>query len=360
MRAYNFGAGPAMLPEAVMLQVQEEFLNWHGSKMSIVEVGHRTAPFMELMAETEVLWRELFMIPAHYKVLVLTMTSRMHFAAIPMNLLGKNNKAGYVQTGTWSEMAYKEACRYAPATSIASATTLDYKAIPLVKDWAYPDDLAYIHYTDNETIHGLQFPHSPEIENIPLITDMTSSLCSQPLDIDQYGMIYAGTQKNISPAGLSVVIIREDLLEQALSITPTTWHYRFLAEQKSLYYTPNTFSCYVMNLTLKWLKSQGGLSAMDKVNRAKSELIYNTIDQSQGFYRNSIHSSFRSRVNVVFHLIEPDLEQLFLQQAAEQDLLQLKGHKLLGGLRASLYNAMPLSGAQKLARFMQDFQKRYG
>ncbi len=300
MRSFNFGAGPAMMPEAVMLQAQQEFLDWHGSTMSICEFSHRSKEFMAIMEEVELNLREILIIPPHYKMIVVTSPTRLHFAGIPMNLLGRNGKAGYAETGVWSEMAFKEACRYGDIQSVTQAKLLNYSAIAKESEWQIDPDFAYIHYTDNETIHGLQFSEVPKVGQIPLVVDMTSILLSKKINISDYGLIYAGTQKNISPAGLTLIIIREDLLHQEMPVTPTSLNYRFLAEQKSLYYTPNTFSCYFMLLTLKWLKNLGGLEAIEKINREKSQLLYDVIDQSHGFYTNSVNPKFRSIINVVF------------------------------------------------------------
>lgn len=360
MRAYNFSPGPAMFPEEVMQQVHHEWLDWHQTQMSIVEIGHRTSMFTAVLKEAEDTLRQLLQIPSNYDVLFLTQPTRLMFSAIPMNFLKEKHLAGYAQTGTWSEMAYKEGLRYGHVYSTTHAKELDYHSIAPYDQWKLEKDTSYIHYVENETIHGLQFPQIPKIENIPLICDMTSSLLSKPLNISDFGMIYAGAQKNIAPAGLTIAIINKDLFQETNSSLPTALNFKFIAEQESLYYTPNTFSCYFALLNMRWLKKQGGLEAIAEVNRKKAQCLYDVIDTSNGFYQNLIHPAFRSVMNVVFKIHDPSLEAIFLNEAEKESLLQLAGHKLVGGLRASLYNAMPYEGALKLAEFMKEFYRRYG
>lgn len=359
-RAYNFGAGPAMLPTEVLQQVQAELLDWHDSGMSIVEIGHRTEAFKALITEVETDLRELLVIPENYQVLFITGPARAQFAMIPMNLLGEAATADYLTTGVWSDMAAKEAQRFSAINRVNEAAQLNFKTIPEPNTWRLNANAAYFHYTVNETINGVEFHFIPEMGEVPLVCDMTSSLLSRPVDISRFGIIYAGTQKNLAPAGMTIVIIRDDLLKRkAVHPIPSVYDYRVLHEQHSLYYTPATFVCYVAGLTLKWLKKQGGLAAMAAINQRKAQLLYEYIDSSE-FYRNEVAVACRSWMNVPFILSNNELNDEFLQQAKKAGLTALKGHSLVGGMRASLYNAMPEAGVHALIDFMKHFAKNYG
>lgn len=360
MQIYNFGAGPAQLPKEVLQQTQKELLNWNDTGMSILEVGHRTSGFAQLLEQAEKDFRTLLSIPDNYKVLFMTGPTRAHFSFIPMNLLGKNKTADYVDTGIWSYGALEEAKRYCDANCVSSTRDSNYTTIEDQAKWKLNPSAAYVHYTANETINGVEFPFVPDVGDVPLLTDMTSNILSQPIDVSRFGMIYAGAQKNIATAGLTIAIIRDDLLDRALAITPITFNYRHMAQTQSLYYTPNMFSCYVAALTFKWLLAQGGVEKMAINSHKKSQKLYDCIDQSNGFYQNKIDKPYRSRINVPFQIHSPELEPTFLLEANQVGLKQLKGHQLVGGLRASLYNAMPEAGVDALIAFMKDFQKRYG
>lgn len=360
MQIYNFGAGPAQLPKEVLQQAQNELLNWNNTGMSILEVGHRTSGFAQLLQQAEKDYRTLLSIPDNYKVLFMTGPTRAHFAFIPMNLLGHNTTADYIDTGIWSHGAMEEAKRYCNAHCVSSTKDSNYTTIEDQATWKLNPLAAYVHYTANETINGVEFPFIPDVGNVPLITDMTSNILSQPIDVSRFGMIYAGAQKNIATAGLTIAIIREDLLDRALANTPSTFHYQYMASTQSMYYTPNMFSCYIAALTFKWLLQQGGVDQMAINSHRKSQKLYDVIDQSNGFYQNKIEKPYRSRINIPFQIHKTELDALFLQEASQVGLKQLKGHQLVGGLRASLYNAMPETGVDALIHFMKDFQKRHG
>ena len=358
-RVLNFGAGPATLPLAVLEQIQADLFDWRGLGVSIMELGHRTQAFRDLVDEVNLRMRELLAIPDDYALLFLAGGARVQFAMLALNLLGEANVADYVDTGVWSKIAHQEAQRYADARISASAADSAYTLIPDLADWQLSEQAAYLHYTDNETIQGLEFHAVPEITDRPLVTDMTSSLLSKPLDIKRFGLIYAGAQKNLGIAGLTIAIIRRDLLDRARATTPTVFNYQVNAEQHSLYATPPTFAWYVTGLVCDWIASQGGVAALAQLNQQKADLLYQYIDQSD-FYHNPIDASCRSRMNVVFTLRESRGEALFLQEASQAGLAYLKGHRVVGGMRASIYNAMPLSAVQQLLVFMQDFAARHG
>lgn len=357
-RVYNFGAGPAMLPEEVLRQAQQEFLNWQGTGMSIVEISHRSSDFADLLIQTEQDLRQLLIIPENYRVLFLSAPARAQFAMIPMNLLRGKKSADYLETGVWSKMAIDEAQRYTRVNIAASAAAMQYRSIPDRGQWDLNPDAAYVYYTHNETINGLLFATIPQVGEIPLVCDMTSSLLTQPLDISRYGLVFAGAQKNIAPAGLTIVIVRHDLLGEELAITPSVFNYQLQDTYQSLYYTPNTFSIYMASLMFKWLKGQGGVPEMWQRNRQKSQTLYNYIDNSD-FYFNLVAGQYRSHCNVPFQLRDEKLVTTFLDEAKSTNLVALKGHRLVGGLRASLYNAMPQAGVESLIGFMQDFARRY-
>lgn len=357
MRAYNFCAGPAALPTAVLEKAQAEMLNWHGKGLSIMEMSHRSKDYVAVAEKAEADLRKLMNIPENYKVLFLQGGASLQFSAIPLNLLGKNSKADYIHTGIWSEKATKEAKRYGDINVVEAGTTVDGKmAISDQSTWNLSDDAAYVHYADNETIGGIQFANIP-ITDKPLVADFSSSILSAPLDVSKFGLIYAGAQKNIGPAGLTLVIVREDLLDQSKAEIPSILKYADQAKNDSMVNTPSTYAWYLSGLVFEWLLEQGGVDAIYKANLAKAELLYGYIDSSD-FYANPIAKANRSIMNVPFTLANPELEKQFLKEAEENHLLNLAGHRSVGGMRASIYNAVPLEGVQALVKFMDDFAKR--
>ena len=358
MRAYNFCAGPAALPTAVLEKAQAEMLDWQGKGLSIMEMSHRSADYVAVAEKAEADLRKLMNIPDNYKVLFLQGGASLQFSAIPLNLLGKNNQADYIHTGIWSEKALKEAKRYGDINVVeAGIKDQDGKlAISEPSTWNLSKDAAYVHYADNETIGGLQFNHIPETDT-PLVADLSSSILSAPIDVTKFGLIYAGAQKNIGPAGLTLVIIRDDLLDQAMDSIPSILKYSDQAKNDSMVNTPSTYAWYLSGLVFEWLLEQGGVDAIYKANLAKAELLYGYIDASD-FYANPIAKEYRSIMNVPFTLVKPELEKQFLKEAEENHLLNLAGHRSVGGMRASIYNAVPLEGVQALVNFMDDFAKR--
>ncbi|AYA02196.1 3-phosphoserine/phosphohydroxythreonine transaminase [Acinetobacter sp. WCHAc010034] len=359
MRAYNFCAGPAALPTAVLEKAQAEMLDWHGKGLSIMEMSHRSKDYVAVAEKAEADLRKLMNIPENYKVLFLQGGASLQFSAIPLNLLGKNSKADYIQTGIWSEKATKEAQRYGDINVIEAGASIDGKlAITDQSTWNLSDDAAYVHYAENETIGGIQFASIPETDK-PLVADLSSSILSAPLDVSKFGLIYAGAQKNIGPAGLTLVIIRDDLLDQAKAEIPSLLKYSAQAKNDSMVNTPATYAWYLSGLVFEWLLEQGGVDAIYKANLAKAELLYGYIDSSD-FYNNPIAKENRSIMNVPFTLVNADLDKQFLKEAEENHLLNLAGHRSVGGMRASIYNAVPLEGVQALVSFMDDFAKRNG
>ncbi len=359
MRAYNFCAGPAALPTAVLEKAQAEMLDWHGKGLSIMEMSHRSKDYVAVAEKAEADLRKLMNIPENYKVLFLQGGASLQFSAIPLNLLGKNSKADYIQTGIWSEKATKEAQRYGDINVIEAGASIDGKlAITDQSAWNLSDDAAYVHYAENETIGGIQFASIPETDK-PLVADLSSSILSAPLDVSKFGLIYAGAQKNIGPAGLTLVIIRDDLLDQAKAEIPSLLKYSAQAKNDSMVNTPATYAWYLSGLVFEWLLEQGGVDAIYKANLAKAELLYGYIDSSD-FYNNPIAKENRSIMNVPFTLVNADLDKQFLKEAEEHHLLNLAGHRSVGGMRASIYNAVPLEGVQALVSFMDDFAKRNG
>ena len=358
-RGYNFSAGPAALPEAVLRQAQAEMLEWGKARASVMEVSHRGKEFVACAEEAERDLRELLDVPANYKVLFLQGGATQHFAQIPMNLARRDQRADYVLTGDWSEKALKEAKPLVRAHVAASAADTNYDRVPARASWDLDPQSAYVHVTPNETIRGVEFADIPEVGDVPLVADLSSTILSRPLDVARYGLIYAGAQKNIGPSGLVVLIVREDLLERCPRDLPKIFSYAEHAAQGSMLNTPNTFGWYLAGLVFKWIKAQGGLAAMAAQNRAKAELLYGYIDTS-GFYRNPVERSVRSWMNVPFTLPREALDGPFLKEAEAAGLLALKGHRAVGGMRASIYNAMPLEGVQALVDFMRDFAARNG
>lgn len=358
-QVFNFSAGPAVLPREVLLQVQNDLVDWKGSGMSVMEMSHRGKEFIEIAAEAESDLRTLMGIPSNYKVLFLQGGAHLQFAMVPMNLLAGKTSADYVNTGHWSKVGIKEARRYCNVNVIASSEDKNFTYIPDQASWTRHPDAAYLHFTSNETIGGVEFPYIPD-SSVPLVCDMSSDILSHPVDVSRFGLIYAGAQKNIGPAGLTIVIVREDLLGKAAEGTPTMLDYKTHADADSMYNTPPTFAMYVAGMVFKWLKAQGGLKAMEARNIEKASLLYETIDSSTGFYQCPVDRTFRSRMNVPFRLHDEKLDNLFLQGAEERRLLQLKGHRSVGGMRASIYNAMTLEGVKTLTQYMQEFARQHG
>lgn len=357
---YNFGAGPAMLPPTVLQEAQAELLNWQNLRMSVMEVGHRTPPFCALMEDLEKLARKLLLVPEDYHILFLGSAARLQFAMVPMNLLNPHDQAGYFISGIWSSLAYDEACKLSSAYCVASSESLHFKSLPHFVNPSYRENTRYIYYTPNETINGIRYSQIPNVEDAFLVADMTSCLFTEPFNIGDFGLIFAGTQKNIGLAGLTMVIVRDDILTCAPEAPLATMlDYRVHAKHNSIYATPPTFNCYMSYKMLLWTEAQGGVSALYALNCQKARLLYDYID-SQDFYRNEIEKDSRSIVNVCFNLADEKLENRFLQKAAQQGLYALNGHRLVGGLRASLYNAMPLAGVEALVSFMRHFAKEHG
>lgn len=356
---YNFSAGPAVLPKEVLLTAQQEMLDWHGSGMSVMEMSHRGKEFMSIAAEAEADLRELMNIPSNYKVLFLQGGAHSQFSMIPMNLLRGKKIADYLDTGIWSKKAIDEAARYCEVNVMASSKDKNYTYAPAQDAWKTNPNAAYVHYTSNETIGGVEIFWTPKTGDVPLVCDMSSHILSRPIDVSQYGLIYAGAQKNIGPAGLTIVIVREDLMGETIAGTPTMFDYKTHADNESMYNTPPTYGIYIAGLVFKWLKAKSGLAAMEKTNIEKAGLLYDYLDQSD-FYHSPIAVENRSRMNIPFTLKNSELDAAFLKQAQENGLLQLKGHKLVGGMRASIYNAMPIEGVRALISFMQAFEKANG
>jgi phosphoserine aminotransferase len=359
MRVYNFSPGPAVLPEEVLVQAREEMLDWQGSGMSVMEMSHRGKEFMSIAEGAHTDLRELLGIPTNYKVLFLQGGASTQFAAVPMNLLRGKNKADYVHTGEWAKKAISEARKFCSVSIAASSEDKNFAYAPIRSTWQLDPAAAYVHYTGNETIGGVEFHWTPDTGAVPLVCDLSSSLLSRPLDVSKFGVIYAGAQKNIGPAGLTIVIVRDDLVGHAAPLTPSTFDYKVQADNDSMYNTPPTYAIYVAGLVLKWLKANGGLGAMEKINVAKAGLLYDLLDSS-AFYRSPVVREDRSRMNVPFTLNDPARDEAFLKQAAQHGLTQLKGHRSVGGMRASIYNAMPLAGVKALVEFMRDFERRHG
>ena len=358
-RIYNFSAGPAMLPEEVLQQAREEMLDWKGSGMSVMEMSHRSKEFMSIAAQAEADLRELLGVPESYKILFLQGGASSQFAMVPLNLLRGKSGADYVNTGMWSKKAIAEAKRYCTVNVAASSEDSKFTTIPPQSAWNLDSNAAYVHYTPNETIGGVEFHWVPDTGEVPLVADMSSTLLSRPIDVSKFGIIYAGAQKNIGPAGLTVVIIREDLLGSAQSNTPAMFDYKIHADAESMYNTPPTYAWYLAGLVFQLLKRKGGLQAMAQINKRKAEKLYAAIDGS-GFYRNPVEKDSRSWMNVPFTLADSDLDKTFLAEAAQAGLKTLGGHRSVGGMRASIYNAMPEAGVDALVEFMQDFARRNG
>jgi phosphoserine aminotransferase len=360
VRVFNFSAGPATLPLEVLERVRDELIDWRGDGMSVMEVSHRGKPFIAMAEEAERDLRQLLAIPSNYKVLFLQGGATAQFAAVPMNLAAAESTVDYVNTGNWSKRALTDARRYCVRVNVVADSAGDgYNSVPAETTWNCSADAAYVHCTPNETIGGVAFPFIPQTASVPLVADYSSAILSGPLDVSRFGLIYAGAQKNIGPSGLCLVIVRDDLLDRARAITPSVWHYKQMAADGSMSNTPPTFGWYVAGLVFKWLQRQGGLEAIGERNRRKAAALYAVIDGS-GFYRNPVERSCRSIMNIPFTLARPDLDKTFLAEAKQAGLVNLEGHRSAGGMRASIYNAMPPEGVAALVAFMQEFERRHG
>lgn len=359
-QVFNFSSGPAMLPVEVLRRAEQELCNWQGLGTSVMEISHRSKEFIQVAEEAEKDFRDLLKIPSNYKVLFCHGGARAQFAAVPMNLLGQHSTADYIDGGYWAASAVKEAQKYCTPNVIDAKTTVaGLRGIKPMSEWALSDNSAYVHFCPNETIDGIAIHETPDFGDKVVVADLSSTILSTPLDVSRYGVIYAGAQKNIGPAGLTLVVVRKDLLGQARKELPSILDYKVLAENESMFNTPPTFAWYLSGLVFKWLKEQGGVHELDKRNQAKADLLYGTIDSSD-FYRNDVAVANRSRMNVPFQLADSALDKLFIDESFAAGLHALKGHRVVGGMRASIYNAMPLEGVKALTDFMVDFERRHG
>lgn len=359
-RAFNFSPGPAMLPEPVLRQAQAEMLDWHGVGASIVELSHRGPEFIGVAAEAEADLRKLVGIPDDYAVLFLQGGATAQQALIALNFAEPGQAADYVISGHWGKTAIKQAKPYVDARVAATSEADGFRNIPAPSSWKLSDDAAYVHITANETIHGVEFRDTPNVGAVPLFADFSSNIASEPLDVSKYGLIYAGAQKNLGPVGIAVVIVRRELLERAGQPRADIFDYRSHLKSESMLNTPPTWNWYVAGLTFKWMLAEGGVQEFARRNARKSAMLYAAIDGSGGFYRNEVDTAVRSRMNVPFFLYDEALDKAFLKESAAAGLMGLKGHRALGGMRASIYNAMPVEGVQALVDFMQDFKERHG
>lgn len=359
-RVYNFSAGPATLPEAVLRQAAEELLDWHGVGASIVELSHRGPEFMQVAAEAEADLRKLMSIPADYAVLFLSGGATTAQALLPLNFAAPGQRADYIVTGHWGKVALKQVRHYVDAHIAASSEASGFRELPPRKHWQLSPDAAYVHYTANETIHGVEFREVPDVGAVPLVADFSSSIAAEPLDVSKFGVIYAGAQKNLGPVGVSVLIVRRDLLERSGQPRAEILDYRAHVKGESMLNTPPTWNWYLAGLMFKWMLAEGGVAEFARRNARKASILYDLIDGSGGFYRNEVAPAARSRMNVPFFLYDEALDKAFLSEAREAGLISLKGHRVLGGMRASIYNAMPEAGVVALADFMRDFQVRNG
>ena len=354
-RVYNFSAGPATLPEEVLKKAQEEMLDWHGTGMSVM--SHRGKAYISIAEKAEADLREIMNIPSNYKVLFLQGGASTQFAAVPINLMGSNKKADYVLTGQWSKKAIAEAKRFGDINIAASAEDTKFTTVPAQSEWNVRDDAAYLHFTPNETIVGVEFPFLPDVD-VPLVADMSSNILSKEIDVSKYGIIYAGAQKNIGCAGLAIVIVREDLIGNPMEGMPAMLDYKIMADNDSMYNTPATYSWYIAGLVFDYIKQKGGVKAVEETNRRKAAKLYDAIDTSD-FYSNPVDVNCRSLMNVPFILADAELDSVFLKEASEAGLETLKGHRSVGGMRASIYNAMPEAGVDALVEFMKAFENKY-
>jgi len=365
-RVYNFSAGPAVLPQEVLQQAAEEMLDWHGSGMSVMEMSHRGKEFISIYEAAERDFRELLGVPANYKILFLQGGGIGENAIVPLNLVGRKSQPAvvdFVNTGSWSSKSIKEAKKYCTVNVAASSEEQNFTTIPPRDSWKLSKDAAYVHICTNETIDGVEFQYTPDVgadtNNAPLVADMSSHILSRAVDVSKYGVIFGGAQKNIGPAGLTLVIVRDDLIGHALPICPSAFDWKLVADNNSMYNTPPTYAIYIAGLVFQWLKKQGGVAAMEQRNIAKAALLYDYLDATD-FYSNKIAKECRSRMNVPFFLRDESLNDAFLAGAKERNLLQLKGHKSVGGMRASIYNAMPIEGVQALVEYLKEFEKKHG
>jgi phosphoserine aminotransferase len=357
-RVFNFSAGPSMLPESVLQQAQAEMLDWQGSGMSVMEMSHRGAEFMSIAEQMKQDLIELMAIPANYKVLFLQGGATGQFSFIPQNILRGKTKACYVNTGAWSTKAIQDAGAYCDVIVSATSESSKFTTIPAIAEWAIDQDAAYLHYTSNETIHGVEFQETPDSQGLPLVSDMSSNILSRPLDVSRYGIIYAGSQKNMGPAGVTVVIVRDDLCGDVMKGLPDAFNYAVQAKNDSMLNTPASYSWYLVGLVLQWLKQQGGVAAIEQHNIAKAARLYTAVDNST-LYSNPVEVAYRSRMNVPFVLSDAGLDKAFLAGAEKAGLTSLKGHRSVGGMRASIYNAMPDAAITALIDYMAEFERTH-
>ncbi|MBL8318777.1 MAG: 3-phosphoserine/phosphohydroxythreonine transaminase [Burkholderiaceae bacterium] len=358
-RVFNFSAGPAALPEPVLRLAAEEMLDWHGSGMSVMEMSHRGKEFIAIHAEAEALLRKLLAVPADYKVLFMQGGAIGENAIVPMNLLRGRSCADYIDTGEWSKKSLKEAQKYCTVNVAASAKDSGYTRIPPRESWKLDPNAAYVHICSNETIGGVQYHWTPDVGAVPLVADMSSDILSRPVDVSKYGLIYGGAQKNMGPSGLTIVIVRDDLIGQALPACPSAFDYKLVADNDSMYNTPPTYAIYIAGLVLKWIEGQGGLAAMEAHNRRKAALLYDYLDTTS-FYKCPVAKADRSLMNVPFKLKDESRDEAFLKGAQARGMVQLKGHRSVGGMRASIYNAMPVEGVKALVSYMKEFEAQHG
>lgn len=361
-RVFNFSAGPAVLPEAVLKQAAAEMLDWHGSGMGVMEMSHRGKEFTSIYEEAEADLRELLAVPPNFRILFMQGGAIAENAIIPLNLLGERRSADYVLTGAWTVKSHKEAARFCSANVAASAEASGFTAVPPMSSWQLSEDPAYLFVCTNETIGGVEYPFDPDMAalgrpEVPVVADVSSQILSRPVDFSKYGLLFGGAQKNIGPAGLTIVIVRDDLIGRAHRDCPSAFDYRLVAENGSMYNTPPTYAIYVAGLVFKWLKALGGVAEMERRNIAKASLLYDFLDGND-FYENRVDPACRSRMNVPFFLADESRNESFLAGAREAGLVQLKGHKSVGGMRASIYNAMPIEGVEALVTYMRDFAQR--
>jgi phosphoserine aminotransferase len=358
-RVFNFSAGPAALPESVLRQAADEMLDWHGSGMSVMEMSHRGKEFISIHAQCESLLRELLGVPANYKVLFMQGGAIGENAIVPMNMLRGKTGADYINTGEWSKKSIKEAAKYCKVNVAATSEGNNFTGVPPRESWKLDPNAAYVHICANETIGGVEYHFTPDVGEVPLVADMSSNIMSRPVDVARYGLIYGGAQKNIGPAGATIVIVRDDLIGHALPICPSAFDYKQQADNDSMYNTPSTYTIYIAGLVFQWIKAQGGLAAMEVHNRKKAAILYDYLDQTT-FYSNPIARSDRSLMNVPFKLHDEKLDEAFLKGAQARSMVQLKGHRSVGGMRASMYNAMPIEGVQTLVAYMKEFEASHG
>lgn len=358
-RVFNFSAGPATLPESVLRQAADEMLDWHGSGMSVMEMSHRGKEFIAIHAEAEKLLRELLEVPANYRVLFMQGGAIGENAIVPMNLLRGRSGADYIDTGEWSKKSIKEAKKYCKVNVAASGEEGGYTSVPRQETWKLDRDAAYVHVCSNETIGGVEYNWTPDTGDVPLVADMSSNFMSRPVDVSRYGLIYAGAQKNVGPAGVTIVVVRDDLIGHALPITPSAFNYKIQAENDSMFNTPPTYAIYIAGLMFNWIKAQGGLTAMETHNRKKAAVLYDYLETTSFFY-NPVARDDRSLMNVPFKLRDESLDEAFLKGAQARGMVQLKGHRSVGGMRASIYNAMPIAGVSALVAYMKEFEASHG